>query len=96
MPAKKAVIQVPLNKELLETLNALSRKRGQTRSALIREACERYIRDLEEERLDRIYEEGYRRFPEGSDLGEAQKALLSDVWEEEDWSDLMDEDRSRA
>ncbi len=45
----KKIIQVPFDRELLETLDRLSRRHRQSRSELIRQACRRYIETLERE-----------------------------------------------
>lgn len=85
MITARKVIQVPIGDELLRSVDELSRRRGQTRSEFIREACRRYLRQLEQEELDRAYEEGYRRQPENPALGQAQLALVGQVLEEEPW-----------
>ena len=81
----KRVIQVPIDERLLSDLDSLSRKQGQPRSVVIRKACRRYLRLLENERLDEIYREGYRRQPEEPTLGQAQAALTNQVLSEEPW-----------
>ena len=88
MRKKPKVIQVPINEELLERLDAYSAERGQSRSAFIREACSEYVSKLTEEELDRQYVEAYRRFPEGEEeeawarMGEQELArlLAEDEW----------------
>lgn len=77
------VIGVPVDGDLLESLNSVSKREGPSRSELIRQACRYYLNRLEEARLDRIYEEGYRRVPEDPALGEAQIAMLAEVLPEE-------------
>lgn len=64
MPKRSKIIQVPLSEELLRRLDDASKRREQSRSAFIREASERLLKQLEDERLDREYAEGYRKFPE--------------------------------
>lgn len=81
----KKVIQVPLDEDLLHTLDGLSRDRHESRSELIREACRHFIRVLRQDKLDRNYEDGYRRQPESPAVAEAQTALASRVLEEERW-----------
>ncbi len=85
MVTARKVIQIPIGDELLRSVDELSRRRGQTRSEFIREACRRYLRLLEQDDLDRAYEEGYRRQPETPSLGQAQLALVGQVLEEEPW-----------
>ena len=77
MPTK--IIQVPVDESLLTALNELSRRRSQSRSELIREACRRYMRKMEEEELDRLYEEGYRRFPESTKENAALLRLAAEA-----------------
>jgi len=81
----KKVIQVPVDAELLEALDELSKRRGKARSELIRQACVRYLRHVEEEELDRVYQQGYERVPEEAALGEAQTALAGKVLAKETW-----------
>lgn len=81
----KGIIQVRLERDLLEALNRLSRNLHQSRSKLIREACRRYIEGLERGPLDQAYEEGYRRLPEEPDMGEAQLAMVPEVLREVPW-----------
>jgi len=88
MATRTKIIQVPVGEELLGSLDELARERGQSRAALIREACERLLKQLEDERLDREYEEGYRKFPEGEEeeawakIGEER---LADLLAEDSW-----------
>ena len=81
----KKIIQVPLDAELLETLDRLSRRHRLARSELIRQACRRYIETAEREELDRLYEDGYRRLPETAGIAKAQESLAREVLEEERW-----------
>ncbi|MEE9203314.1 MAG: ribbon-helix-helix protein, CopG family [Dehalococcoidia bacterium] len=81
----KKVIQVPVDAELLTALDLLSRKKRKTRSELIRQACQYYLRQVEVEELDRLYQQGYERLPEESELGEVQIALAGEVLPKESW-----------
>ncbi|MBI2855328.1 MAG: ribbon-helix-helix protein, CopG family [Chloroflexi bacterium] len=81
----KKVIQVPVDEELLKGLESLSRKRHKSRSELIRQACLRYIREIEQEEMDRRYREGYRKAPEAPGIGEAQAAIAGEILPEEKW-----------
>ncbi len=80
------VIQVPMDETLLRAVNRRAKASHSTRAALIRAACEEYLRKLKEEELDRCYVEGYRRKPENPALGQAGLKLAAEVWPEEDWS----------
>ena len=94
MKKKSKIIQIPVPEELLRELDELSQKRGESRSAVIREACVKYVTSLEDAERNRRDEEGYRRmyaslkpgeksFEER--LGEAQLAMLGDLLPAEDW-----------
>lgn len=85
VPTKIKVVQVPMSQTFVDGLDELSRERDQSRAALIREACERFVKALEEERLDREYAEAYRRFPESDEDDEWRMDLVEEVWGEEDW-----------
>jgi len=79
------VIQVPVDEELLIALDQLSRKQRKARSELIRQACQRYLRQVESEELDRLYQPGYEKLPEEPELREAQIALIGEVLPKESW-----------
>ena len=82
---KKTIIQVPIDNKLLDDLKHESTKQNKTRSELIRLACQQYLKRLQEEELDRLYEEGYKKIPEDTDIGEAQVAVLGEVLGKEAW-----------
>ena len=79
------VIQVPMKENLLRAVNREAKVRRSTRAALIRKACEEYLRQIEEEELDRRYVEGYRLRPEGPAWGKAGAKLAAQVWPKEEW-----------
>lgn len=79
------VIQVPMEDKLLAAVNRKAKARKSTRAALIRAACEEYLRQLEEEELERRYIEGYRRKPENPAWGKAGAKLAAQVWPKEEW-----------
>ena len=81
----KKVIQVPVDEELLTALDQLSKKQRKARSELIRQACQRYLRQAESEELDRLYQQGYERLPEEPELGEVQIALAGEILPKESW-----------
>lgn len=81
------VIQVPLDEKLLRSLNREAKASRLTRAALIRRACQEYLRQLEEQEMDRRYVAGYRRNPEKPAWGEAGAKLAAEVWSEEAWTD---------
>jgi len=55
---------VQLSEELLELLDGQARRRGMSRSALVREAVETHLHDEREAELSRRIVEGYRRIPQ--------------------------------
>jgi hypothetical protein len=57
---------VQLNESLLDLLDARARRTGVSRSQVIREAVEAYLREEARERIARAYQEGYRRVPAGT------------------------------
>ena len=81
----KKVIQVPVDTELLMALDQLSKKQRKARSELIRQACQHYLRQVESEELDRLYQQGYERLPEEADEGNAQVALAGEILPKESW-----------
>ena len=74
--------------ELVEQLDSAAEQRGESRSALIREACAQYIASNRRADLIRQDIEGYTRFPEGpeeeawAEMGERELAerLAGDAW----------------
>jgi metal-responsive CopG/Arc/MetJ family transcriptional regulator len=81
----KKVIQVPFDTELLTVLDQLSSKQRKTRSEVIRQACVRYLKQAESEELDRQYQQGYEKFPEAADEGNAHIALAGEILSRESW-----------
>jgi metal-responsive CopG/Arc/MetJ family transcriptional regulator len=99
MVTKTKIIQVPMSRALADELDEVSRERELSRAALIRELCERFLKQLEDERLDREYVAAYERMPETEEeeawakLGEQ---MAAEVWEDEDWSDWFVDEQQRA
>jgi metal-responsive CopG/Arc/MetJ family transcriptional regulator len=87
--AKNKIIQVPMPAELVESLDELSEKQDVSRSALIREACAKYLSSTEEAEKIRRYIEGYTKYPEDPEGGWRDK-LAAEVIGYEDWSDVDD------
>lgn len=81
----KKVIQVPVDENLLEALGRESKKQSRARAELIREACERYLKQIENEALDKLYREGYEKIPEEPEVAGAQVALAGQVLSGESW-----------
>ena len=81
----KKVIQVPVDEELLRSLDSLSKKQRKARSELIRQACLRYLQQIEHEELDKLYQQGYMRVPEEPEVGEIQVAMSGEILPKESW-----------
>ncbi len=81
----KKIIQVPVDDSLLGSLDDMANRKGQSRSEVIREACLRYLRQAEYEKLDEAYKEGYGRIPEKPGVAESQALLTSRILEAENW-----------
>ncbi len=81
------VIQVPMEEELLRAVNRRAKAKRSSRAALIRSACEEYLRRIEEEELERLYVEGYRRKPESPSVGKLGERMAAEVWPREDWNE---------
>ena len=81
----KKVIQVPMDRELLNCLDKVSVKQKRARAELIREACLRYLRQVEEDEMDIVYREGYAKIPEKKDIGPAQAEIIRSLLPRERW-----------
>jgi metal-responsive CopG/Arc/MetJ family transcriptional regulator len=80
MPRTQTLVQ--LSDELLDQLDRHRERDGRSRSAVIREAIERYLASDREAELDRLIVEGYRRTPPQDVWGdEAGRRLIA----EEPW-----------
>lgn len=79
------IIQVPMDEELLKNLNKVCKKQKVKRAALVRQACERLLKQLQEEEMDRQYVEGYKRIPEDPAIGEVGLKLAAEILVKEDW-----------
>jgi len=76
---------VQLTEELLARLDERAAREGRSRSVLIREAIEAFLRDEREAELDRRIVEGYERMPQSGDddawaLANARAAIQEEPW----------------
>lgn len=83
MPAK--IIQVPVDPELLKRLNKACKKQKKNRSEFVREACRKYLKQLQEAEWDRQYVEGYRRIPETTEFAESVEKMAREIFPAEKW-----------
>jgi metal-responsive CopG/Arc/MetJ family transcriptional regulator len=81
----KKIIQVPIGEHLLSDLNKYSKKQNKTRAEFIREACKHYVAETEEAEMDKQYIEGYRKFPETTEIAEVQEKILKEILPDEEW-----------
>jgi lysozyme family protein len=76
-----------MDEGLLGAVTARAKARRSTRAALIREACQEYLRKLDQEAMERKYVEGYRRKPESPRVGKLGEKMAREVWPEEAWDE---------
>ena len=81
----KKVIQVPIENELLDRIDATAGIVAESRAAFIREACKQRLKNFEVEELDRRYMDGYRKKPEEADWAQASVKLLAKRLPKEKW-----------
>lgn len=81
----KKIIQVPIEDELLQRIDATAGVVAESRAAFIREACKQRLKSLHAKELDRQYVEGYRKKPEELDWAETSVKLLSKRLPKEKW-----------
>jgi hypothetical protein len=78
---KRKMIQVPVDTELLTALDRLSIKQRETMSEVIRQACRRFLLEVESER----YKEGYEKLPEEPDEAIVQMTTTSEILSKDPW-----------
>ncbi len=81
----KRIIQVPIDESLVKDLNNLSKKHRKSRAELIREACTNYLKQIEQEELNKIYQAGYKKIPEKAEIGEVQLIMTREIASMEPW-----------
>lgn len=81
----KTVIQVPIDRGLLARLDECAARKEIPRAALIREACARYLAELEREERIKQYVDGYRRIPEHTSEQETLAWLAAADLPAEEW-----------
>lgn len=82
--ARKPVL-VQFTDELLAKLDELGHSRQRSRSALVREAVERYVAHESEAEKDRRLIEGYTRHPPDDEFDEWAEESARELFEEESW-----------
>ncbi|NQT75912.1 MAG: hypothetical protein HQ566_05255 [Candidatus Omnitrophica bacterium] len=91
MPTNAIKIAISLPKEDFKLLEAVRKRMGITRSALIDKAIHYWLSKSKEEEMVRQYIEGYRRHPETPEELEeltAMEKLALETWsKEEEWDE---------
>ncbi len=85
MPKGAAKVAVSVPAQLYRAVEALRKRTGQTRSAVVQEALRHWLRSRAEADLVREYEAGYRRRPEGRCEVAAARATAIGVFEDDGW-----------
>ena len=83
MPRKQVLVQ--LTEELIERLDELGRRLGRSRSAIVRDAVERYVVKESEAEKDRRLIEGYTKYPPDGEFDASAGENLRRLIEEESW-----------
>jgi len=78
-------IQVPIEEELLKTIDEKANRRFKNRSDFIRKACQQLIKSLEEQEKENIYIKGYQNTPEKLNVAKVSAKLASSVLKKENW-----------
>ena len=76
---------VQLTADLLRRLDERAAREGRSRSSLIRDAIEAYLRDEERDRITREIIEGYERIPPTEEEMKMAEANAREAVEEEPW-----------
>ena len=88
---KSRIIQVPMPESLVYSLDRLSEERGESRSAILREAAAQYVANADEAEKLRRYVEGYEKHPMSSEeigwLTAAAEVTAARWTQDEDWSE---------
>lgn len=82
--ARRQVL-VQLTDELVRKLDRLRKEKGRSRSALVRDAVERYVTHESNEEKDRRLIEGYTRFPPDGEFDAVHEEAARRMVEEEPW-----------
>lgn len=80
---RTAKIAISLPKDDVMRIEKIRKKLGIQRSAVIDMAIRFWLNDIEERKLIRQYEEGYRRRPESLSEIKAFETMAADAFEEE-------------
>lgn len=79
------IISVSIDEKLLRALNREAKVSRSSRAAVIRKACDEYLRRLKDEELDRQYVAGYSRKPEDPIWGRIGELMAAEILPRERW-----------
>lgn len=79
------VVQVPMDGELLDWIDAAAGRVAESRAAYIRAACRQRLASEAMRKLDERYVGGYRKRPEATAWGKVGAKLLSQRTKRERW-----------
>ena len=82
--ARKQVL-VQLSEELIRQLDEVAERRGESRSAVVREAVTKYVVTETEAEKDRRLVEGYTKFPPDDEFDAWAEQSAREMFEEESW-----------
>ncbi len=79
-------IAISLPRETLGRIERLRKKNGLSRSALIRQAIERFFREQDEAARILRYQEAYRKYPETPEEISAAESAATESLSKEPWT----------
>ena len=82
--SRKPVL-VQLNEDLIAELDQLSQQQGRSRSAVVRDAVERYVVNESDAAKDRRMIEAYRLIPDDGEFDAWAEVSAKEMLEEESW-----------
>ena len=71
------IIQVPIEEDLVKRIDETAGTVVESHAAVIRNACQQRLKNLQAKELDRLYIEGHQSHPEDLDWARSSAKLLS-------------------
>jgi metal-responsive CopG/Arc/MetJ family transcriptional regulator len=85
MERTKKTIQIPIDADLLERIDASAAIVAENRATFIRQACQQRLKRLQDKKLDGAYTRGYKKIPENKEWAESSAKLLAIRLAKEKW-----------
>lgn len=82
---KSTKIAISIPKDNFDKIEAMRKKMGLQRSALIDRAICFWLNSMEQQEMIKKYEKGYRAIPESVAEAEALEKLSADAFSDEEW-----------